>query len=54
MQAIEALPPAQSPFQGLPPSPPFRPNPLKQGEGAPSKEGAYFPMVSEQNIIKHE
>ncbi|EOR00156.1 NADH-ubiquinone oxidoreductase 21.3 kDa subunit [Wallemia ichthyophaga EXF-994] len=43
-QVIDALPAAHSPFTGIPPTPPFRPNPLTQTQGAPVKEGAYFPM----------
>ena len=43
-QVIAAVPAAHSPFNGLPPTPPCRPNPLTQTQGAPIKEGAYFPM----------
>ncbi|EIM20333.1 21 kDa subunit of NADH dehydrogenase [Wallemia mellicola] len=43
-QVLDVLPAAQSPYTGLPPTPPFRPNPMRETVGAPSKEGAYYPM----------
>ncbi|TIA73384.1 hypothetical protein E3P92_01635 [Wallemia ichthyophaga] len=54
-QVIDALPAAHSPFTGIPPTPPFRPNPLTQtqAQDAPKRiKHIQFSTLSPQELVK--